>query len=173
MTKEELLELLEAMYGLSGTYSDEQISEDEYLHYKQELEHSAPENVKELIQDIVYRLDIRKPIVARQIAYPFRYNSYVQDWVEDQIQENAYYCSACQQLHSCDEQDMGLRMTIDHQPALSVRFNQGEWKLSKEERYRSYNDTNRMQLMCQSKNSRKGGEQYNQEYIRRVFIQEL
>lgn len=173
MTKSELLELLERMYDLRNSYSDEQISQAQYEYYTKRLRNANFDNEKETIRDIVYELDISLPIVARKIAYPFHFASNTLDWMSNQIVNGYYYCEGCKMWHPYRHDNPSLELTIDHEPALSVRFNSGEYKLSRQDRERSYNDTNHLQLICRSANSSKGGVPYDTKFINEVFIREL
>lgn len=173
MTEKDLRELLERLYNIS-VYSDEHISKEQYEHYIGVLDAAKKEGcVKDAIREIIFELDITLPTVARKVAYPFSFNAVVMAWMSSQIKDGEYYCVACRCWHKYQHDDASKALSIDHEPSLSKRFNDGEYKLSREERYASYNDINRLQIMCQSQNSSKGGEQYNKEKLMEVFINEL
>lgn len=173
MTEKELRDLLERMYRVSK-YSDEHISKEQYEYYTGLLDVAEKEgNVKDVIQEIIYELDIALPGVGRRIAYPFSFNSEVMNWMREQIKDGKYYCVACKTWHEYQDEDPSKVLSIDHEPPLSARFNAGEYKLSKEERRASYNDINRLQIMCQGANSAKGGPLYNKELLMQVFLREL
>lgn len=173
MTEQDLRELLEHMYNVS-VYSDEHISEAQYEHYIDILDAAKKKgDVKDAIKKIIFELDITLPSVGRKIAYPFSFTTEVIEWMRSQIKDGQYYCVACRCWHKYQHDDVSKGLSIDHEPPLSKRFNEGEWQLSRKERCASYNDINRLQLMCQSKNSSKGGELYDREKLMKVFINEL
>lgn len=173
MTEQDLRELLERMYNIS-VYSDEHISKEQYEHYIAILDTAKKKGyVKEAIREIIFELDITLPGVGRKIAYPFSFSTEVIAWMRSQIKDGEYYCVACRCWHKYQHDDISKALSIDHEPALSKRFNDGEYKLSREERRTSYNDINRLQIMCQSQNSSKGGDLYDREKLMKVFINEL
>lgn len=173
MTEQDLRELLKHMYNLS-VYSDEHISEAQYEHYIGVLDTAKKEGcVKAAIKEIIFDLDITLPVVARKIAYPFSFNAVVTAWMRSHIKDGEYYCVACGCWHKYQHDDVSRALSIDHEPSLSKRFNDGEYKLSREERYAFYNDISRLQIMCQSQNSSKGGEPYDKEKLMEVFLREL
>ena len=65
------------------------------------------------------------------------------------------YCTSCRKLFSFSD------ITLDHEPSLSERFNEEEYKWSRAQRKKSFNDTRCLKPMCRSCNSRKGGEDYD------------
>lgn len=171
MTEQDLRELLKYMYNLS-VYSDEHISEAQYKHYVSILDTAKKEGcVKTTIKKIIFELNITLPVVARKIAYPFSFNAVVTGWKCSQIKDGKYYCVACECCNKYPHDDASTALSIDHEPSLSKRFNDGEYKLSREERCASYNDINRLQIMCQSQNSCKGGEPYDTEKLMEVFYE--
>jgi hypothetical protein len=174
MNINELKELLKHMLE-SSIYSDQRISKYQYDYYMDRiLKCKNEEQKKEVIKEIVYELDIKKDTVARKIAYPFKFDSSVMKWVKEcVIKDNKYYCVKCKKWHPYTNNNAKLIMTLDHEPSLSKRFNEGEWKLNKEERKGSFNDIKRLQPMCMSENAKKGGEAYNEKFINEVFIREL
>ena len=173
MTEQDLRELLERMYNIS-VYSDEHISKEQYEYYIAILDTAKNKScVKEVIREIIFELDITLPGIGRKIAYPFSFNTEVIEWMRSQIKDGEYYCVACGCWHKYQHDDVSKALSIDHEPSLSKRFNDGEYKLSREERYASYNDIGRLQIMCQSQNSRKGGERYKENKLMEVFLSEL
>jgi hypothetical protein len=173
MTEQDLRELLERMYNIS-VYSDEHISKEQYEYYIAILDTAKNKScVKEVIREIIFELDITLPGIGRKIAYPFSFNTEVIAWMRSQIKDGEYYCVACGCWHKYQHDDVSRALSIDHEPSLSKRFNDGEYKLSREERYASYNDISRLQIMCQSQNSSKGGVAYDKDKLMKVFLREL
>lgn len=172
MTEQDLRELLEHMYNIS-VYSDEHISKEQYEYYINRLDAAEKNHVEDTIKDIIFELDIFFPGIGRKIAYPFSFNTEVIEWMRSQIKDGEYYCVACGCWHKYQHDDVSKALSIDHEPSLSKRFNDGEYKLSREERYASYNDISRLQIMCQSQNSSKGGVAYDKDKLMKVFLREL
>lgn len=176
MTEKELRMLLEHMYSIT-TNIDELISKEQYEYYINRLDTAEQDHIKDTIKEIIFELDIFFPGLGRKIAYPFSFNREVMNWMREQIVEidgkQQYYCVACKCYHDYQHNNVSMALSIDHEPPLSKRFNDGEWKLSREKRRVSYNDTGRLQIMCQSKNSSKGGERYEEDKLMKVFINEL
>lgn len=176
MTEQDLRKLLEHMYNIS-LYSDEHISKEQYEYYINRLDAAEKNHVEDTIKDIIFELDIFFPGLGRKIAYPFSFNMEVMKWMRKQIVEidgkQQYYCVACKCYHDYQHNNVSMALSIDHEPSLSKRFNDGEYKLSRKERCASYNDINRLQIMCQSQNSRKGGERYKENKLMEVFLSEL
>lgn len=173
VTKEELRDILNRMYDLRGSYSDEQISKEQYDYYIEMLDQATKSELKETITRIVFELDIEKETVARKIAYPFSFNQKVIDWMNSQIVDGEYMCAKCGVMHKYGTDNADTILHIDHEPALSTRFNCGEYKLDRNGRRESFNDINRLQLMCARENIKKGGERYNPRYVEEVFLREL
>lgn len=178
MNTEQIKALLKEMYELSKGYSDRRIEEHEFEFYMKMVDRANnTEELKNVLQEICYVLDIVPSKTARKIAYPCQFNKEVINWKDENINvangKQQYYCSACKCYHDVKTTDPGMVLSIDHEPPLSQRFNDGEYKLSREERCASYNNIKTLQIMCQRENSKKGGEKYNKEKIFEVFIREI
>lgn len=181
MTLQNLKKLLDNLYNLP-TYSEDRISEEQYNFYNKRLgdaEAKGPIAVEQAIKTIVCELYITQPTSARRIAYPFDYDEKVIEWKEKQFRKGTdgkleYPCSGCSgKYHPVEYSDSRLELTIDHNPPLSVLFNNGDWQNDIETRRETYNNTNNMRLMCRSKNSSIGGERYKPELIAEVYLREL
>lgn len=178
MNTEQIKALLKEMYELSKGYSDRGIKEHEFEHYVARLDNTNNmEELQKVIKEILYELNVMPSKTARKIAYPCQFNKEVINWKDEKIKiangKQQYYCSACECYHDVETTDSGMALSIDHEPSLSERFNDGEWLLSREERCASYNNIETLQIMCQRENSKKGGQKYNKEKIFEVFIREI
>lgn len=177
MNKEFLMKILDALVK-EPPYSDIRIKQEEYDKYVGILnraEKNGPCELNDKVNNIFYSLNICLPQNARNIAYPFNFSKEVEDWKKKQITVNGniwrYDCAICgTHIYDSSSGDKKLEPTIDHYPSLSYRFNHGEYNCSRSKRQESYNKD--LRLVCRSKNSELGGEDYNKEYIAQVYINE-
>ncbi len=167
-TSENVLEILWTLHYELGIYNENYIDYKCYKIYCDRIAAGGDEEAKE----IWYQLNLPLMQKNRSIAYPFRYSDDVIAWKEEQIVNGIYKCAVCGFEHN-EKDGAKYEATIDHIPALSERFNDEEWKWSREERRESYNRISQMRIVCKSKNSSLGGVKYNDMLIDEVYCRDF
>jgi 5-methylcytosine-specific restriction endonuclease McrA len=163
MTKREVMAVIEYLH--SNEYLDGYIDDGCYKYILKVFEGIGDyEELNEDCRRVLFEFDILcSEQNGRRIAYPFNYDASVLKWKKDSFKESNI-CPICGEEMNNIQADP-LEATIDHEPPLSKRFNDGEWEKSKAYRRESYNNTELMQVICRSCNSRKGGENYKRERL--------
>lgn len=154
-------------YLHNAEYNDDKLDDHQYEYLMAPLnELNDDDGLNEECRKRLFEMDILfSEKNGRQIAYPFSsYDNKVVEWKKDELKKLKNICPICKKEMNSSSGDK-LEATIDHDPPLSKRFNDGEYLLNTKGRHVSYNDTSRMVILCRSCNSSKGGEDYDRKKL--------